>query len=78
MATLSDDPFEDMQVRSTACNTCAHVFPGYAFCEAFPDGEGIPWNIITGHNDHLTEVEGDHGVRYLYAPELGPKPSFLP
>ena len=31
------------------CNTRAHVYPGMSFCEAFPDGEGIPTGILNGH-----------------------------
>ena len=61
------------------CNTCEHVFPGMNFCKAFPDGDGIPWFIITGHSNHLTPVAGDHGVRYRYGgPQMGPKPRWAP
>ncbi len=72
------EPFENMEARGCLCNICAHVFPGYMFCEAFPDSEGISWNIATGHNNHLTEVEGDHDIRYTHAPELGPRPPWAP
>ena len=72
------EPFERLEARGRPCNTCTHVFPGYLFCEAFPDGEGIPGNVATGHNNHLTEVVGDHGLRYVYEPRLGPKPAWAP
>ena len=61
------------------CNTCAHVYPGMSYCEAFQDGESIPANIMTGRNNHLTGVAGDHGLHYVYDPACGlPKPSWGP
>ena len=65
-------------VMGCPCNTCGHVFPDMSFCRAFPDGEGIPADIATGRSNHLTEVAGDHGLRYVYAPALGPKPAWAP
>lgn len=46
-----------------ACSTCKHrskTVPG--ICLAFPDG--IPFEILSGKNDHSTPVNGDHGIRY--------------
>jgi hypothetical protein len=65
--------------RDQACNTCAHVYPGHSFCQAFDDdGEGIPVYILNGLSKRLEPVEGDHGIQYEYAPELGPKPRWAP
>jgi hypothetical protein len=61
---------------SPACNTSAHVFVDYTTCEAYP--EGIPLYILTGLSHHMTEQEGDHGLQYVYAQSLGPKPSWAP
>lgn len=69
----------DMGMLGCPCNTCARVYPGMDFCEAFPDGEGIPATIITGRDNHLTETAGDHGLRYVYGgPKMGPKPRWAP
>lgn len=46
-----------------ACSTCKHrskTVPG--ICLAFPDG--IPFEILSGKNDHSTLLKGDHGIRY--------------
>ena len=46
-----------------ACSTCMHrskTVPG--ICLAFPNG--IPFEILSGKNDHSTLVKGDHGIRY--------------
>ena len=69
-------PFGAMGI---ACNSCGHVFPGNAFCEAFPDGDGIPDPITGGRNNHTTPYPGDHGLRYHYDARSGmPKPKWAP
>jgi hypothetical protein len=60
--------------RGQACNTCAHLYPDHSFCEAFPDGAGIPVVILNGLNNHTEPFPGDRGIRYEYAPILGPRP----
>ena len=65
--------------RGQACNTCTHVFPGHSFCEAFPDGDGIPVLILNGLSHHTEPWDGDHGMQYEYAPGLGlSKPAWAP
>ncbi len=49
--------------RDQACNTCAQLYCGHGFCEAFPDGEGIPLVILNGLDKHLQPVEGDLDFR---------------
>lgn len=54
---------EFVNVVTPACDTCKHwspVLPG--ICTAFP--EGIPTDILLGKNNHVTHVEGDHGILY--------------
>lgn len=54
---------EGIKARKPPCQKCIHrseKLPG--ICTAFPDG--IPNVILTGRNNHQTEVEGDHGVRF--------------
>lgn len=56
-----------MTQRIVACPLCLHLrMPpdrqGRLFCDAFPDGDGIPANILSGENLHTTPVEGDHGI----------------
>jgi hypothetical protein len=51
------------------CLCCARFHhddePGLR-CDAFPDGEGIPYEIIHTQVDHRYEaVEGDHGLRFV-------------
>lgn len=39
-----------------------------AFCNAFPDGDGIPEIVIMGRMTHRTPIEGDHGIRWTPRP----------
>jgi hypothetical protein len=53
------------------CATCVHFHPENMLnttCNAFPEGEGIPWSIILGEHDHRLPFEGDQGIRYEPAP----------
>jgi hypothetical protein len=34
------------------------------FCDAFPDGDGIPSEIITNEADHREPFPGDHGIQF--------------
>ena len=38
------------------------------FCEAFPDGNGIPERILEGLKHH-EPIEGDHGLQYEFDPD---------
>ncbi len=33
-------------------------------CKAFPDGDGIPFEIAYGDNKHTEPFPGDHGIQY--------------
>lgn len=35
------------------------------FCDAFPDGDGIPDAIKASRADHRQPVDGDHGLQFL-------------
>jgi len=45
------------------CFYCAHYKSKY-FCKAFPDGGGIPTEILEGEHNHLTEYPGDNGIMF--------------
>jgi hypothetical protein len=48
------------------CAGCVHMhawrIPGN-FCDAFPDGDGIPAEIIIGEHDHKKPYLGDNGIQ---------------
>ena len=49
------------------CATCTRFFAdrkGGNYCEAFPDGAGIPSAIIKAEHDHRDPFPGDNGLRY--------------
>lgn len=46
------------------CIGCRHKRPNGAFCDAFPDGPGIPDAILRNRHDHHEPFPGDHGVRF--------------
>lgn len=49
-----------MIYKDPICSNCKfrrYDKPG-AFCEAFPDGDGIPDEILYGGNDHSKPIEG--------------------
>lgn len=50
------------------CTSCKHWLGGDS-CEAFPDGKGIPNEILVGLNDHKEEYPGDHGIQYKKKPK---------
>jgi hypothetical protein len=69
----------DVGANDQACNTCKHLYPDHATCEAFPDGEGIPDPILDGYSHHLTPYPGDHGIQYEWNPYSSPKkPDWAP
>lgn len=35
------------------------------FCEAYPEGKGIPDAILDSKADHREPYEGDHGLHFL-------------
>lgn len=48
------------------CLDCRHLterFTGF-FCDAFPDGEGIPVEILCCHVSHRRPYPGDHGIQF--------------
>lgn len=49
------------------CSHCKHFRKERVdgnFCNAFPDEEGIPREILLNEFDHTKEHEGDHGIRF--------------
>ncbi len=53
------------------CGDCKHFRPRkkgdeYIFCDAFPDGTGIPEEILFDDFDHTKPYKGDHGI--IFAP----------
>jgi hypothetical protein len=55
------------------CLNCRHYLFGDGieghFCLAFPDGNGIPKEIIEGDFDHRTSYPGDNGIRMVLKPK---------
>lgn len=55
--------------RSPVCLKCKHLRTnpkgkmGF-YCDAFPDGEGIPDRVIMGGDKHGQPIVGDHGIRF--------------
>lgn len=50
-----------------SCVSCIHFHEQRAdgdFCNAFPDGHGIPREILTNRHDHKTPYPGDHGIQF--------------
>lgn len=59
--------------REFMCLWCDHFdddidAPDYAgpglYCAAFPDGDGIPDDILNNKVDHRQPVEGDNGIQF--------------
>lgn len=64
-----------MTVAIPACLSCRHFHRKDKtgnFCDAFPDGGGIPFPIFSGENGHREPYPGDHGIQY--APRDGGEP----
>lgn len=61
-----------MTLPEVQCANCKHFyrqrFDGN-FCDAFPDGDGIPEQIVSGEHDHREPFPGDHGIRFDPRPE---------
>ena len=61
-----------MSIRPNQCIFCIHYRRGGLFtCTAFPGG--IPEPILEGKADHRYPYPGDHGVRFLRAPDVNPE-----
>ena len=48
------------------CTKCKHLREsewGF-FCDAFPDGDGIPNEILVDGDPHTEAFAGDHGIRF--------------
>lgn len=60
-----------MTIPNTQCAFCKH-FRGDDrtgnFCDAFPDGDGIPQEIIDNDFDHRQPHKGDHGIQFEALP----------
>jgi hypothetical protein len=56
-----------MTLPVVQCGSCRHFDRERRdgnFCDAFPDGDGIPQEIINGEHDHRESYPGDEGVRW--------------
>lgn len=51
-------------IELSACAYCKNKLPKGATCKAFPDGDGIPEEILMRKNDHLEPFEGDNGIQF--------------
>lgn len=59
------------------CDTCIHAIGlvGRTFvCDAFPDG--VPLDILDGHDDHRTPHAGDGGIMWAAEDAHPDRPSF--
>lgn len=57
------------QGTSPVCLQCRHWKGPVSgqwgfFCDAFPDGDGIPAVVIMEGNQHLSPLPGDHGIHF--------------
>ena len=58
-----------MIYKEPICSNCKHRIydkPG-AYCKAFPDGDGIPDEILLGANDHSKPLKGQKN-ELVYTP----------
>lgn len=56
-----------MIIALPSCLECLHFHRKRRdgmFCDAFPDGEGIPLVIVEAKNDHTQPFPGDHGIQF--------------
>ena len=62
-----DDYFgytEQGDIELSACGYCKNKLPGGSICKAFPNGDGIPEEILMRGDDHLESFEGDNGIQF--------------
>lgn len=62
-----------MTQRIIPCASCIHFRADRVdgnFCDAFPDGDGIPTIIVLGRVTHRTPYPGDHGVQWEPRPGM--------
>jgi len=46
------------------CAKCIHFIKSekkFNKCKAFPEPPGIPWEIVSGENDHSKKIKGQTG-----------------
>ena len=57
-----------MTQRIIPCQSCIHYHQHRrltgTFCDAFPDGDGIPSIIVLGRVTHRTPYPGDRGIQW--------------
>jgi len=61
-----------MTIDIPQCQFCRHFHDDREdgnFCDAFPDGTGIPAEIILNQFDHRQPHDGDHGIQFDALPD---------
>lgn len=56
-----------MTMVKPQCSFCSHFHSARKdgdFCDAFPDKDGIPVEIILNEVDHRKPYPGDNGIRF--------------
>lgn len=63
--TITLDTDFDHLAYSPICLFCAHLSDvADRRCAAFPTGDGIPYVIWDGENDHTKPFRGDNGIQF--------------
>lgn len=62
------DKGHDEPIYGKQCASCKHLHlpprQRKTTCAAFPNGDGVPIDILLGKFDHAKAYPGDHGIQY--------------